>query len=83
MIDTPQFPSDAVKWRQEIAKFGPVLYIINTEPHGDHFSGNHFFEGTVVAHEGTREAILATSVQQYKDMVKQMDPLKSAFSREL
>lgn len=74
MIDTPQLPTDAVKWRQEIAKFGPVLYIINTEPHGDHFSGNYFFEGTVVAHEGTREAILATAVQPYKDMLKQMDP---------
>ena len=74
IIDTPQFPSDAVKWRQEIAKFGPVLYVINTEPHGDHFSGNHFFAGTVVAHEGTREAIITSRVQQYKDMVKQMDP---------
>jgi cyclase len=74
MIDTPQFPADAVKWHQEIAKFGPVLYIINTEPHGDHFSGNHFFEGTVVAHEGTREAIIASPVQQYKDMIAQMDP---------
>ena len=74
MIDTPQFPTDAVKWRQEITKFGTVLYIINTEPHGDHFSGSHFFEGTVVAHEGTRETILATPVQQYKDMLKQMDP---------
>ena len=74
MIDTPQFPSDAVKWREEIMKFGHVIYIINSEPHGDHFSGNFYYEGTVVAHEGTREAILGTPVQQYKDMVKQMDP---------
>jgi len=74
MIDTPQIPTDAVKWRQEITKFGPIIYIINTEPHSDHFSGNYFFEGTVVAHEGTREAILKTSVQQYNDMLKQIDP---------
>ena len=30
MIDTPQIPTDSVKWRDEIAKFGPVRYIINT-----------------------------------------------------
>jgi len=73
MIDTPQMPADAISWRDEIAKHGPVRYLINTEPHGDHFTGNHFFEGTVVAHEGTREAILASSVEQLKERFKQMD----------
>ena len=75
MIDTPQYPTDAVKWRDEIAKFGAVRYIINSEPHGDHFSGNYFFEGTIVAHQGTREAILATPLQPYIDMLKQMDSM--------
>ncbi len=74
MIDTPQLPKDAVKWRDEVAKHGPVRYLINTEPHGDHFSGNHFFEGTVVAHEGTRDAILAASVEQFKERLRQMSP---------
>ncbi len=74
MIDTPQIPTDAVKWRDEIAKHGPVRYLINTEPHGDHISGNYFFEGTVVAHEGTREAILAASVEQLKERLKQTAP---------
>ena len=37
MIDTPQMPVDAVKWHDEIARHGPVRYLINTEPHGDHF----------------------------------------------
>lgn len=74
MIDTPQFPSDAVKWRDLIAGFGSVLYIINNEPHGDHVAGNFFFKGTVVAHEGTRTAVLATPASQYVDMVKQMEP---------
>ena len=73
MIDTPQMPADAISWRGEIAKHGPVRYLINTEPHGDHFTGNHFFEGTVVAHEGTREAILASSVEQLKERFTQMD----------
>ena len=74
MIDTPQMPADAIKWRDEIAKHGPVKYLINTEPHGDHFTGNYFFEGTVVAHEGTREAILAASVEQLKERIEQAAP---------
>ena len=56
MIDTPQFPADDMNWRQEIAKFGPVLYIINSEPHGNHFLGNYFLAGNVVSYEGTRGA---------------------------
>ena len=74
MIDTPQVPTDAKDWRDEIAKHGPVRYLINTEPHGDHFTGNFFFEGTVVAHEGTREAILASSTEQLMERLKQMSP---------
>lgn len=74
MIDTPQMPADAIRWRDEIAKHGPVCYLINTEPHGDHFIGNYFFEGTVVAHQGTRAAILAASVEQLKERFKQTYP---------
>ena len=74
MIDTPQMPADAIKWRDEIAKYGPVRYLINTEPHGDHFTGNYFFEGTVVAHEGTREAILASSADELKERLRQTAP---------
>jgi cyclase len=74
MIDTPQVPRDAVKWRDEIAKYGPVRYVINSEPHGDHFTGNYFFEGMIVAHEGTREAIMAASTEQLKEYLKQTDP---------
>ena len=61
MIDTPHSPEDAASWRKEVSAFGPVRYLINTEPHGDHFTGNCFFSGTIVAHEGTREAVLAAS----------------------
>jgi len=74
MIDTPQMPVDAIKWRDEVAKHGPVRYLINTEPHGDHFTGNAFFEGTVVAHEGVREAILAADVEQFKENIRQTAP---------
>lgn len=74
MIDTPYIPRDAVKWRDEVAKHGTVRYLINTEPHGDHFTGNYFFEGTIIAHEGTRQAVLDASVEQLKEYLKQIDP---------
>jgi len=74
MIDTPHMPKDALKWRDEIAQHGPVRYLINTEPHDDHFTGNCLFEGTVIAHEGTREAILAASVEQLTEFLKQIAP---------
>ena len=74
MIDTPQLPVDAIKWRDEIAKHGKVRYLINTEPHGDHFSGNNFFDGTIVAHEGTGKAIAASSVENYKQSLQQKSP---------
>ena len=74
MIDTPQMPTDAVKWRDIIAEHGTIKYIINTEPHGDHYSGNYYFKGTVIAHEGTRQAILASDAQQMKERLKQAAP---------
>jgi cyclase len=74
MIDTPQMSTDAIKWREIIAKHGPVKYLINTEPHGDHYTGNYFFKGTVVAHEGTRQAIQASDAEQLKARLKQTSP---------
>lgn len=74
MIDTPQLPEDALEWRDEIARHGRVRYLINTEPHADHFTGNYYFEGAVVAHEGTREVILSTPVESLKDRVRQKSP---------
>ena len=57
MIDSPHKPSDALKLKEEIARRGGRLrYIINTEPHGDHWTGNAFFDVPVVAHEGVRGA---------------------------
>ena len=74
MIDTPQSPDDALKWRDEIARHGSVKYIINSEPHGDHFTGNFFFEGMVVAPDGVRKAILASDANQLSQQMKQMAP---------
>lgn len=53
LVDTPQFPTDAVKLRGEIGKFGKLLFLINTEHHLDHTIGNYFFEAPVISHRGT------------------------------
>ena len=77
MIDTPMLPSEAVEWRDKLAKYGKVRYLINTEPHQDHFSGNYFFKCPVIAHEGTRATILRLgqkSAVEYKESLKQTDP---------
>ena len=57
MIDSPMFPTDAVKWRDLIKNNGEIRYIINTDYHIDHIMGNYFFPGTVVSQEGVREML--------------------------
>ena len=74
MIDTPMVPSEAVKWRDEIAKYGPVRYLINNEPHYDHISGDCFFGGILIAHEGAREEILKASIEQLEIRLKRSAP---------
>lgn len=74
VIDTPMVPANARKVAAEIAKYGPVRYVINSEPHIDHIAGNGYFEGTVVAHEGTRQAILAARVDDLKKMLQFAPP---------
>ena len=59
MIDTPMLPTDAVKWRDDIAQRGEVRFIINTHHHIDHTTGNYFFPGAVVSHELVKEMLAA------------------------
>jgi cyclase len=53
LIDTPQLPTKAVALRDEILKKGPIRYLINTEHHIDHISGNGLFAALcpIVGHE--------------------------------
>ena len=74
IIDSPQRPSDAVRWREEAAKKGPIRYVVNTEHHGDHVTGNFFFPGTVVSHQISRELFGLGPIEQLRDRIKDMDP---------
>ena len=75
MIDSPHKPSDALKLKAEIARRGGNLrYIINTEPHGDHWTGNAFFDVPVVAHEGVRRRILETNMPEHVARVATFGP---------
>ncbi|MGH7109037.1 MAG: MBL fold metallo-hydrolase, partial [Stellaceae bacterium] len=56
MIDTPQQPIDAVRWRERMEEKAPIRALINTEPHGDHISGNAYFPKVeVIGHKRLQE----------------------------
>src|SRR4030042_5778724 len=55
MIDSPMLPTNAIRWRDEMAKKGQVRFIISTHHHLDHIGGNFFFPGSVISHEECRE----------------------------
>lgn len=75
VIDTPLLPTDAVRWRDEIAKRGEVRFVINTEPHRDHITGNYFFPGTVVSSQVIRAAFSETlKMPELYKRVKEGDP---------
>jgi cyclase len=73
-IDTPMVPSEAKKWAAGMAEFGPMRYVINGEPHGDHVSGNCYMGGVLIGHEGTREAIKAAKREDAERMLKMLAP---------
>lgn len=75
MIDTPQKPTEALKWKKEIQNFGEVTYIIDTDHHQDHAIGNYFFGGDIIVHEGTRMELLAEGkVKQYLQWMEMIEP---------
>jgi cyclase len=74
IIDTPMVPVEAKKWREEVSKFGEIRYVINNEPHNDHVAGNCWLGATLIAHEGTREAIKHNSREVLEGQIKWMAP---------
>jgi cyclase len=71
-IDTPVSPAETRDWVKEITRHGPLRYVINGEAHPDHIAGNCYMGGTLIAHEGAREAILKTDVNSIKQMQQRM-----------
>ncbi len=51
-----------------------LRYILNTEPHGDHWTGNAYFDVPVVAHEGVRTRILTTDLAAHVARVATFGP---------
>ncbi len=88
LIDTPHKPSTARWLKAEIEKRSPsagsgrpaegLRYIINTEPHGDHWTGNAFFDAPVIAHEGVRTRILNTDIAEHVARVGTFGPEEPA-----
>jgi cyclase len=74
MIESPQRPTDAIEWRRQIQEKGKTIYLINTEGHSDHVTGDFFFDVPVICHEKARESIIATDVERLKEMIAGMDP---------
>ena len=74
MIDSPHKPTTAMWLKSEIEKRGLLRYIINTEPHGDHWTGNAFFDAPVIAHEGVRTRMLNTDMAEHAARVGTFGP---------
>jgi glyoxylase-like metal-dependent hydrolase (beta-lactamase superfamily II) len=78
LVDNPQNPSDALDWRAQAEKIGPIRYQVNSEHHADHIMGNWFFrDATFVAHEGTLERFHETvgdTPEGWLDRIEPLDP---------
>jgi cyclase len=75
MIDTPQQPMEAFRWKKVIQEFGKVLYLINTDHHFDHSLGNFYFDADMIMHQGTAKRLLAEErVQKSKEWIRMLDP---------
>jgi glyoxylase-like metal-dependent hydrolase (beta-lactamase superfamily II) len=74
LIDTPFKPSDALRLRAEIEAKGPLRYVINTEPHWDHWSSNRFFDAPAVAHDGVRPRIIEMDLEKHRARIDRFGP---------
>ncbi len=57
VIDTPEWPSESVSFRDEIRDRGEPKFVINTHEDFDHVAGNFFIPGNICSHEKVRNAL--------------------------
>ncbi|MFW6125581.1 MAG: MBL fold metallo-hydrolase [Chloroflexota bacterium] len=74
LIDSPQNPSDVMKWREHLRGKGELRYLINTEPHVDHVAGNFFFPVPVISQKGFGEALTSLTPEGIREWVQAGDP---------
>jgi cyclase len=79
MVDTPQQPIDAVRWRERLLEHGPIRHLVNTEPHQDHIRGNAYFPGVeVIGQERMvaryQEMVPSITSEQLHETLKAVDP---------
>ncbi|MBO0689190.1 MAG: MBL fold metallo-hydrolase [Candidatus Dormibacteraeota bacterium] len=79
MIDTPQQPIDAVRWRERMLEHGPIRSLINTEPHPDHILGNAYYPGVEVVAQSElqqryEESIPTLTSPERLEALKRSDP---------
>jgi glyoxylase-like metal-dependent hydrolase (beta-lactamase superfamily II) len=75
LIDGPHKPSDTLRLKADIERRRlPLRYILNTEPHGDHWTSNAYFDVPVVAHQGVRQRILETNMPEMLARVATFGP---------
>lgn len=78
LIDGPHKPSDALRLKAKLASWGELRFIMNTEPHGDHWTSNAYFDAPVIAHRGVRERMLATDLDRLIERVGAFGPQEPA-----
>lgn len=73
-IESPECPANAIQWRREIESKGKLRYLINTEPHPDHITGDFFFNVPVIAQEKAREAMLKVDIKMTLQTIARLYP---------
>ncbi|MBI4333947.1 MAG: MBL fold metallo-hydrolase [Chloroflexi bacterium] len=74
LIDSPDSPTECVHWRQEAETRGRVKYLVNTDGHPDHYFGDYFLPGTLIATSGARDVMAGTTKAEVVARVKKVDP---------